>query len=119
MFKFLASIAALCAGIVVFIYFGIMQHWITMPSHAWKILAFLTISTIGIFGWLNSHSNNQTFTQVYLLSIVCKLLTYGVFILLIIFSDRPGAALNAGFFIAVYFAFTAVEVGFLFKKINR
>jgi hypothetical protein len=47
------------------------------------------------------------------------MLVYGTFILVIIFRDRAGAAGNALLFMVVYLIFTGLEVGFLFKKVNR
>jgi hypothetical protein len=59
------------------------------------------------------------FVQLYLLTMVVKLVAYASFNLIVILKDRADASANAVFFILAYVIFTGLEVTFLFKKINR
>ena len=47
-----------------------------------------------------------------------KLLAYGAYMLGMILQDKAGAAANVVFFMVVYFVFTALEIGFLYRKIQ-
>ena len=102
------------------VFVGEQQHWFDMtPSFAFEIILFLGLSTLVIFYFLMKHTRSTSFTQVYLLSMVLKMLAYVTFILVIIFSDTGGAVANAVVFLVAYFLFTGLEVGFLFSRINR
>ncbi len=108
------------AGLVAIVRIGGQQHWFApIPSYAYEIIFFLGICTLVIFYFLIKRSRSPAFTQAYLLSVVLKMIGYGAFILVIIFRDREGAVANALLFMVVYVLFTAFEVGFLFKKVNR
>ena len=120
MLRFLISVTASIAGLLAAVYIGEQQHWLnTTPSFAPEIILFLGISTIVIFYFLLKHAQSTSFTQAYLVSMVLKMLTYVVFILVIIFSDKAGAAANALLFLVAYLLFTSLEVGFLFTAVNR
>ncbi len=108
------------AILVAILFIGGKYHWFTAtPSYGYEIIFFLGISTAVIFRFLIRPSLAPYFTQAYLLSIALKMLGYGAFILVIIFKDRSGAFGNALLFIVSYLLFTALEVGFLFVRINR
>ncbi|GAB1445990.1 hypothetical protein MASR2M41_17350 [Flammeovirgaceae bacterium] len=57
------------------------------------------------------------FAQLYLLSLSVKLLAYGAYILFVLVKSPSHAAANAGVFVVTYILFTALEVGFLYRKI--
>jgi hypothetical protein len=102
------------------VYAGERQHWLTAaPSYAFEIISFLGVSMIAIFYFLNKRSGSSSFTQAYLLSIFLKMLTYSAVILLIILRDRTGAVGNVILFMVSYVLFTVLEVGFLFKAVNK
>ena len=120
MLRFLISVAASIAALLSVVYIGAQQHWLTTtPSFTPEIILFLGISTVVIFYFLMKHAQSTSFTQAYLVSMVLKMLTYLAFILVIIFSDKAGAAANAVLFLVAYLLFTALEVGFLFTAVNR
>mgnify|MGYP003580014521 FL=1 len=64
-------------------------------------------------------SKPSLFVQLYLLSMVVKLVGCLIFLLLIVLADRAGAVANAVYFMVVYFVFTTAEIGFLYPKISR
>ena len=78
-------------------------------------MAFIT--TV-IFVYLYRSGKRSHFVQLYLLSMVVKLIACLVFILLIVLEDRQRAVANAMYFLTVYAVFTAVEIGFLHRKIS-
>ena len=59
------------------------------------------------------------FVQIYLLSLVIKLLAYFGYLLFIILEDRAGAIVNTVFFLIAFFLFTATETWFLVRVVNR
>ena len=110
----------LTAALVSAVFIGEHYLWFdTIPSYAFEIIFVLGVSTGVIFYFLIKRSKTPSFTQSYLLSIVLKMIGYGSFILVIIFRDKNGAFGNALLFMVAYLLFTALEVGFLFDRINR
>jgi hypothetical protein len=98
---------------------GIFGAW-SLPSFYYQSLLLLFISTGGLYYYLLKIREKRPdyFVLFYLASIIIKLLAYGAYLALIIWEDRPGAFGNVVFFIAVYFLFTALEVGFLWQQMN-
>jgi FtsH-binding integral membrane protein len=115
--RFYFTLLLLGAAIAAAIEFGVGERWFNRPSFAWQILAILFLFTGYIFFRLGK-THVRNFTQAYLLTIVLKLLLGGILISVIIVLDKKRAVENALVFIITYFAFTALEVFFLFKKIN-
>lgn len=89
------------------------------PSFLYESLVFLVFSTVLLYAYLDRATKPEFFTQLYLLSMAVKLLAYGAYMLVVILYDKAGATANVLFFIPTYFIFTGIEVGFLFRKINR
>jgi hypothetical protein len=101
-------------------YVGEQQHWFaSSPSYPTEIISFLGVSMATIFYFLNRRLGSPSFVQAYLISITVKMLAYGVFILIIILMDRMGAIPNVILFMVSYLLFTVVEVGFLFRAVNK
>jgi hypothetical protein len=120
LFKFSVFLALLGVTLLFGVYTGEQRHWFTSsPSYAVEMVAFLGVSMIIIFYFLHKRAKSPSFTQAYLLSIFLKMLTYGAFILWIVLKDPKGAVGNAVLFMISYMLFTAFEVGFLFKAINK
>lgn len=94
--------------------------WIdALPSFFYQILLFLVFATFVVFRYLYKADKPDFFVQLYLLTMVVKFIAYGVFNLIVILEDRPGAPHNVAFFIIIYLFFTALEVAFLYRKISR
>jgi hypothetical protein len=90
----------------------------TLPGLFWEILIFQAFSTTILFLYLYRAQSNF-FVQLYLLTMIIKLLAYGGFAVFVILADRPGALLNIGFFLISYLLFTLLELVILYPKINR
>lgn len=114
----LAISAAVLASMTVF---ALQQLWIPkLPSFFYQTLIFLLFSTSTIFVYLfKVNKPGFFFIQLYMLTMVVKFIAYGAYNLLMIMEDRAGASLNVVFFMILYFVFTAVEIGFLHRKISN
>jgi hypothetical protein len=90
-----------------------------LPSFFKEILMLLSLTTVLIFRYLYRPREPAFFVQLYLGTMVVKLLGYGAFCLWIILKDKPGSVSNITFFLVVYLVFTVLEITFLFRKISR
>lgn len=88
------------------------------PSFFLKTLILLTFATGMIYVYLYKANKPEFFLQLYLLTMVVKLLAYCAYNLVMIISDRAAATGNVVFFMVTYFVFTILEVGFLYRKIT-
>lgn len=88
----------------------------TQPTLDILVTSVLALTTLGAFYLVESRRKHGSinFTQVYLITVVAKILVYGIFVVIVILTDRPNANANAIFFLAGYFLFTALEVIFLY-----
>lgn len=110
MTRFLVFLLGFTALSFILLYSGLFS----VPSFGWLILLYVSLSTVLVYYLLYRQATGPVFTQSYLLSIVLKMITGCIFILLIIWADRKGASSNALLFIVAYLAYTALEVGFLY-----
>jgi len=107
-------------GIVVLVAVLVVMVLPERPSFYFQTLALLAIGTGGLYHFLSKvrASNPDFFVQLYLATIALKLLAYGVYLGIVIWKDRPGAIENVVFFMIAYIIFTALEVFFLWRKVN-
>jgi hypothetical protein len=113
----LAVAALLVIGTKVLAIYG----WIDgEPSFMWETVALLCISTIIIYFFLQKGNRRDPleFVKSFLLSVVLKIVLGGIFIVILIKLDAPGANANALFFLISYFLFTGLEVTMLAKIKN-
>jgi hypothetical protein len=111
-----STISALLLG---GIFLGERMSWFATPSFSYAIIFFLAFTTVVLYALLVKRSRSTGFTPAYLFSMVTKLVLYAAFVMLIVYTDRPGAGANAALFLIGYLVFTALEVGFLFQAVNR
>ncbi len=112
----LLVLASLLAGMT---WMAHVQLWIEhLPSFFYQTSVFLVFSTTVIFVYLYKIDKPAFFTQLYLLTMVVKLIAYGAYVLIMILEDKEGAMMNVVFFMILYFAFTALEIAFLYGKIT-
>jgi hypothetical protein len=97
--------------------FGVYQKWCVRPSFGWEVILIFIFLTGIIFLRLTRTPTNH-FIQVYLATLVLKLLVGGILISIIFWLDRKLANENAVIFVINYLAFTSLEVLFLFKRFN-
>ena len=96
---------------------GAVTLQFTHPSFLLLILSSLAATTWLVFFFMQ-RTKHEDFIKNYLLTIVLKLLVGGIFIFILIYADEPGAEANALLFMVAYFLLTALEVGFLFKRMK-
>lgn len=96
---------------------GLIAVQLESPSFLTLILIVLGGATWLVYFFIQ-RSNREDFIKNYLLTIVLKLLVGGIFIFTLLYIDKAGSDANAIFFMAAYLLFTALEVGFLFKKLG-
>lgn len=91
------------------------------PTWYYETISFLYVSTAGLYFFLVRTKQHQpdNFVQSYLLTLVVKLLVYGAYVFTIVLIDEEGAFVNAGFFMITYIIFTALEIGFLYRRVNQ
>jgi hypothetical protein len=116
-FVVLLGAALAMAGLT---FLAVHLSWIdALPSFFYQILLFLVFATFVVYRYLYKVNKPDFFVQLYLLTMAVKFIGYGVFNLIVIMEDRPGAAHNVAFFLVIYLLFTALEVAFLYRKISR
>jgi hypothetical protein len=116
--RFFLTILIAAAAVAAFVLIGVERGYFEQPTFFVKTLVFLTFSTALIFAYLYKADKPGFFLQLYLLTMVVKLLAYCTFCLVMILNDKSSAIGNAVFFMSTYFVFTVIEIAFLFKKIN-
>jgi hypothetical protein len=107
--------AFIIAGLVEF---GERIGYFRKPSFFLETLLFTFFVTVVIFAYLYKAKSGSFFVQLYLLTMVLKVLAYCAYNLVVVLKDKPSAAGNVVFFMLTYFLFTAVEIGFLYRKVN-
>lgn len=96
------------------------QGWIPeVPSFLFETTWLVAFVTAVIFIYLYRSGKGAYFVQLYLLSMAVKLLAYFAFTLIMIMDDRRGAVPNVLYFLLIYFLFTVVEIGFLYRRTTR
>lgn len=116
MVKFAVAVIAVVVVLVTTVLAGSDRDWFVVPSYFYEILAFVALTTLVLYAFLNHLRNPGIFTQMYLLTLVVKLLGSGVFLLLVVLGDKAGAAENAVFFLIAYTVFTTLEISFLISR---
>jgi hypothetical protein len=77
--------------------------------------AILLAATLIIYRLISQIDDAQRFTQVYLVSIVGKILLACILIVILIIADKPHARANVLFLFSMYVLFTVIEVLFLIR----
>lgn len=96
---------------------GLATIQIANPSFLILILTVLAVATWLVYYFVQK-TKREDFIKNYLLTVVLKLLSGGVFISILLYIDKPQADSNAIFFMAAYLLFTVLEVGFLFRRLG-
>jgi hypothetical protein len=101
----------------------VVGHWgmDVLPGYFYQTLIFLFVSTAGLYHFLlrTKQQRPDFFVHFYLATTAIKLIAYGVFVFLMIRKQPEQAAANIAFFMIVYFLFTFIEIGFLYREVNR
>ena len=117
MIKFLIAltVSALLIGAIGF--WGIEP----LPEYFFRTLIFLFVSTAGLYRFLlrTKQQRPDFFVQFYLATMVVKLIAYGAYMFIVVTSQTENAVYDVMVFMVVYFIFTAIEIGFLYRQVNR
>jgi hypothetical protein len=115
--KFLITLI-LVAGIILAVGFWGFE---TLPGHFYQTLLFLFVSTVGLYRFLlrTKQQRPDFFVQFYLATLTVRLIAFGTYVFLMARSQPEQAPSNIVFFMVVYFIFTAIEIGFLYRQVNR
>lgn len=117
--KFFLSLALAAICIAASVFTGESQHLFPAPSFFVVTLLLVSGVTAASFVLLYKSKDPSAFLQSYLLSTTFKLLGYGAYVLIMIFSNRAGATANVLFFMLTYLVFTVVEIAFLYMRFSR
>jgi hypothetical protein len=106
-----------CAMMIVAVSYFIFP---VFPSFFFQTIILLFLGAAGIYYYLIDIKNEKPkyFAQLYLLTLFVKLVAYGAYILFVLLKSPTQTAANAGVFMVTYMLFTALEVGFLYRKIT-
>jgi hypothetical protein len=114
-FLTLAIVSCILVGAAMLL---VHRHWVaTLPSYFYQTLIFLLFGTSVLFVYLYRFNKPDFFVHLYLLSMVVKLIAYGAYNFVMILDDKNGATQNIVWFGVLYFIFTALEIGFLYRRI--
>jgi hypothetical protein len=95
-------------------------EWIARkPSFVRETTWLVAFATSVIFFILYRWSKPKLFVQLYLLSMVVKLIACFSYTVLMILQDRQGAVPNVIYFLAIYVLYTTLEIAFLYSKISN
>jgi len=83
------------------------------PSASLAVVVFMYGLTVLVFRIVSGISDRQRFTQVYLITVVIKILATCGMVVTLILLDKSNARANVVFLLILYALFTAIEVGFL------
>jgi hypothetical protein len=116
--RFFISLVIATGFVAGAVLFGVHEEWFMRPTFFIKTLVFLVFGTAVIFVYLYKANKTGFFLQLYLLTMVLKLLAYCGYNLIMILTDRASAVENVVFFMVTYFIFTLLEIVFLYGKIS-
>jgi len=89
-----------------------------LPSFFYETTALVVLCTGGLYRFLARSATPDLFVQLYLLTMVVKLMGYGCYIFVMLFLDRTGGGANVVFFLLMYGLFTLLEIAFLYRRIS-
>jgi len=114
--KFLITLSVAALGVLALSLFGMERQ----PEFLYQTLVFLFLTTAGLFRFLlkTKQERPDYFVQLYLLTLVLKILASSAYLFVLVLG-QPEPARDVVFFMGVYFVFTALEIGFLYKRVNE
>lgn len=116
-FRFLLTLSGFTLLILAIVQLGLPEA----PSASYRILLFLFLTTAGIFYYLLKTREERPyyFIHIYLLSLSIKLVAYLAFLWVTVAGNRSEALPNVVLFLGVYVLFTAIEIAFLYHRVNH
>jgi hypothetical protein len=95
---------------------GIYSGWLLWPQGTLAINLALLVLTFAVFRIVVRSPNQERFVQIYLASIVLKILAACVLALVILWLDPSHGRPNVLFLLILYIVYTVIEVGFLLSS---
>ena len=92
-----------------------------LPSFFYQTVILVFLGTAGIYFYLVDIKKHRPehFVQLYMATLIAKMLAYGAYVLFVVWDDPNQAANNALVFMVTYLVFTTAEIFFLYRKVNR
>lgn len=114
--KFLLALLA-TAGILFIAYWQLSSP---LPSFFYETMVLLLLGTGGLYFYLADIKKERPeyFIQLYIATLFAKMIAYAGYVFFMVWDDKQNAHANALFFMITYLLFTAVEVYFLYRKVN-
>jgi hypothetical protein len=120
LFRFVFALLLTAGLILALVKFTVYSGWIQRaPTSALPTLILMVLSTAIIYRYLYRLQNPSQFVILYLLLMVMKLVLYLGYNIFLVLKRGSDAVPNVVFFLIVYCTFTALEIGFLYRHINR
>ena len=98
-------------------------HWgvDVLPGYFYQTVIFLFVCTAGLYRFLlrTKQQRPDFFVQFYLATMTVKLIAYGAYVFLMVRNQPEQATANIAIFMIVYFLFTFIEIGFLYREVNQ
>jgi len=89
-----------------------------LPSFFYETTILVVLCTAGLCRFLTRPAPPDFFVQLYLLTMVVKLMGYGCYIFVVLFLDPAGGPANVVFFLLLYGFYTLLEIVFLHRRIS-
>lgn len=115
MLKFLITLSVTALGILALSIWGMEKQ----PEFLYQTLVFLFLATAGLYRFLvkTKLQRPDYFVQLYLFTLVVKILASAAYLFVMVVG-QPEPARDVVFFMGVYFVFTALEITFLYNRVN-
>jgi hypothetical protein len=117
MTRFIVSLSIIAIAVWCVAWFGGWLNISPLPSAISEVV--LLLATLLIYALSTRLDDPQRFTQVYLLSIVIKILVACILLVVLILIDKAHARANVLFVFSAYVVFTITEVVFLVQLRRR
>lgn len=99
--------------------FAAAQDWIPeVPTFLYETTWLVAIITGILFVYLYRSKRGTWFVQLYLLSMVAKIVAYLVYNTIVVLDAPRHATANVLYFLIVYLVFTVLEIALLYRKIS-
>ena len=93
--------------------------WIPeVPTFLYETTWLVAIVTSILFVYLYRSERGTWFVQLYLLTMVAKIVAYLVYNTIIVLEEPTHATANVLYFLVVYLVFTTLEIALLYRKIS-
>lgn len=118
MFRFILFVLALSLALAGGTWLGVEQGYFRMPTFAFEIIGFLAFANIVGYGLVERRlsAHPQDFVTIYLGATVLRLLTFAMFIALVIWLSPESDKENTLLFLVSYLLFTVLEVVALYAR---